>query len=93
MTASPPSCSPRCARRSATSPVTRTATRVEVEVVVTDLVVLRVIDDGIGPPDPLEPHGHGLKNMESRAGRYDGQFELRAGLPRGSVMEWQVPRL
>ena len=68
------------------------AARVDVEVVVTDLVVLRVIDDGIGPPDAREPHGHGLKNMEARAGRYDGQFELRAGLPQGSVMEWQVSR-
>jgi signal transduction histidine kinase len=55
-------------------------------------VVLRVIDDGIGPPDPTASDGHGLKNMEARAGRYDGRFDLRAGLPRGAVMEWQVPR-
>jgi signal transduction histidine kinase len=68
------------------------ATRVDVEVVVTDVVVLRVIDDGIGPPDAREPRGHGLKNMEARAGRYDGKFELRAGVPRGCVMEWQVSR-
>ncbi len=68
------------------------ATRVDVEVVVTDQVVLRVIDDGVGPPGPDAPRGNGLKNMEARAERYDGRFELRAGAPRGSVMEWQVSR-
>ena len=68
------------------------ATRVEVEVVVTDQVVLRVVDDGIGPPAPDAPRGHGLKNMEARAARHGGRFELRAGPPTGSVLEWQVPR-
>ena len=68
------------------------ATRVEVEVVVTDQVVLRVVDDGIGPPAPDAPRGHGLKNMEARAARRGGRFELRAGSPTGTVLEWQVPR-
>jgi hypothetical protein len=30
--------------------------------------------------------------MEARAERYDGRFALRAGAPRGAVMEWQVSR-
>ena len=68
------------------------ATRVEVEVVVTDQVVLRVVDDGIGPPAPDAPRGHGLKNMEARAARHGGRFELRAGPRTGTVLEWQVPR-
>ena len=68
------------------------ATRVEVELVVTEQVVLRVIDDGIGPPAPDTPRGHGLKNMEARAARHGGRFELRAGPHGGSVLVWQVPR-
>ena len=68
------------------------ATRVEVEVVVTDQVVLRVVDDGIGPPAPDTPRGQGLKNMEARATHRGGRFDLRAGPPTGTVLEWQIPR-
>jgi signal transduction histidine kinase len=67
------------------------ATRVEVEVVVTDQVVLRVVDDGIGPPSPDVARGHGLNNMAARANHRGGRFELRAGSPAGSALEWQVP--
>ena len=67
------------------------ATRVDVEVVVTDEVVLRVVDDGIGPSAPDALLGHGLKNMEARATRHGGRFDLRAGPPKGTVLEWQVP--
>jgi signal transduction histidine kinase len=68
------------------------ATQVEVELVVTDQVVLRVVDDGIGPPAPDTPRGHGLKNMKARAAHFGGRFELRAGEPKGSVLEWQAPK-
>lgn len=68
------------------------ATRSEIEVVVTDQVVLRVIDDGIGPPDLDAPRGHGLKNMDARAMQRGGRFELRAGPDGGTIMEWQVMR-
>lgn len=68
------------------------ATLVEVAVVVTDQVVLRVVDDGIGPPVPDAPRGHGLKNMAARAAQRGGCFELRAGFPTGSVLKWKVPR-
>jgi signal transduction histidine kinase len=69
------------------------ATRVEVEVLVLvgDQVVLRVIDDGVGAPGPDAPRGHGLANMAARATRQGGTFELRAGLPSGTVLEWRVP--
>ena len=67
------------------------ATRVEIEVVVTDRVMLRVVDDGSGPPAADALRGHGLKNMEARAERLQGQFALRAGQPTGTVLEWQVP--
>jgi signal transduction histidine kinase len=68
------------------------ATRADVEIVVTDQVVLRVVDDGIGPPAPVTRRGHGLKNMDARAARHGGRFEVRAGLASGTVLEWQVPR-
>ncbi len=80
--------------REALSNVSRhaNATQVDVELVVTDQVVLRVVDDGIGPPAPETPRGHGLKNMEARAARTAADSSCRAGAPKGSVLEWQVPR-
>jgi len=68
------------------------ATRVDVEVVVSELVVLRVTDDGIGPPGHDGRRGHGLRNMEARAARRGGGFELRDGASTGTVLEWHVPR-
>jgi len=68
------------------------ATEVTVEVVATShTVVLRVIDDGIGPPGPDAPRGHGLKNMDARAAHHAGRFEVLAGVPAGTVVQWQVP--
>jgi signal transduction histidine kinase len=67
------------------------ASRAEVEVVVGNEVVLRVVDDGIGPPDEDAPRGHGLKNMAARAAERGGQFELRHGPPSGTILEWRVP--
>ena len=67
------------------------ATRVEVEVIAGDEVVVRVIDDGIGPPGPDALRGHGLNNMEARADRNGGSFELSAGPTGGTVLVWQVP--
>ncbi len=68
------------------------ASRVQVEVVVTDIVVVRVVDDGVGPPADDSPRGLGLNNMQARALRHGGRSELRAGSPRGSVLHWQCPR-
>ncbi len=76
------------------------ATSVHVEVIVDDHVVLRVIDDGIGPPgSDAATHGraqgHGLRNMAVRATRRGGTFELvgaGSGAAGGSVVRWQVPR-
>jgi signal transduction histidine kinase len=67
------------------------ATRVDVELVVADHILVRVLDDGVGPPPSDAPRGHGLNNMEARAERHGGRFQLRAGAPKGSVLEWQVP--
>jgi len=68
------------------------ATEATVEVVATGhAVVLRVIDDGVGPPEPDAPRGHGLKNMEARADRHAGRFEMLPGAPTGTIVHWQVP--
>jgi signal transduction histidine kinase len=67
------------------------ATRVDVELVADSDVRLRVTDDGIGPPPPEARAGHGLRNMQARAARHGGTFELRRAEPNGSVLEWTVP--
>jgi len=67
------------------------ATQVHVEVLLTERLTLRVVDDGIGPPPEEAPRGHGLRNMEARASRHGGTFGLRSRSPTGTVVEWQVP--
>lgn len=67
------------------------ATRVEVEVLVGDSVTLRVIDDGVGPPRPVDPRGNGLRNMEERAERLGGSFAIAPGPDGGTVVEWRAP--
>jgi signal transduction histidine kinase len=53
-------------------------------------LVLRVTDDGVGPPAPDAPRGHGLDNMAARARRRDGTFDLVAASPRGTELRWCV---
>jgi signal transduction histidine kinase len=68
------------------------ATRVDVSVVVDHEVLLRVVDDGVGPPYAATHRGHGLRNMAARAERLEGRLELRPGPSSGTVLEWRVPR-
>jgi signal transduction histidine kinase len=67
------------------------AGRAEVEVHVADEVLLRVVDDGVGPPDLDARMGNGLRNMTARAQHLGGTFELAAGETRGSLLLWRVP--
>jgi signal transduction histidine kinase len=70
------------------------ASRVDVELLSGNDLVLRVIDDGVGPEAGGEPdadHGHGLVNLRRRAQRWDGSCTFEAGDPGGSVLTWQVP--
>ena len=68
------------------------ATRVQVEVSAFDDVELRVTDDGVGLPPPAErTSGNGLRNLEARAKRLGGTFDLGAGAERGAVLVWRVP--
>jgi signal transduction histidine kinase len=68
------------------------ASKVEIEVLVGDAVVLRVTDDGVGPPVLGTTAGHGLNNMAARAEKLGGTFELQPGATAGTVLEWTVPR-
>ncbi|HKH24975.1 MAG TPA: ATP-binding protein, partial [Acidimicrobiales bacterium] len=80
--------------REALSNVARHAGASHVEVVVTideaELVV-RVTDDGAGPPAPGQARGHGLDNMQTRAERRGGSLVLRQAAPHGTVVDWRVP--
>jgi signal transduction histidine kinase len=67
------------------------ASRADVEVRVADEVVVRVADDGVGPPPPGAPRGHGLRNMAARAARQGGSMTLRPGEAGGTVLEWRIP--
>jgi signal transduction histidine kinase len=68
------------------------ATRADVEIVVDHdkELVVRVRDDGVGPPADDAPRGKGLANLAARAERNGGTFEFRAG-EVGSVAEFRVP--
>ena len=80
--------------REALSNVTRHARagRVDVTVAVDAAgLLLRVADDGVGPPVPDQPRGHGLDNMAARAGRRGGSFDIGPATSNGTVVEWRVP--
>jgi len=68
------------------------AGRVDVTVAVDATgVLLRVADDGVGPPAPDRPRGHGLDNMAARATRRGGSFDIGPATPKGTVVEWRAP--
>jgi signal transduction histidine kinase len=81
--------------REALSNVARHAQAGHVDVVVTvdsgGELGLRITDDGVGPPAPGQPRGHGLHNMAARADRRGGSFDIGPASPRGTTIEWRVP--
>jgi signal transduction histidine kinase len=68
------------------------ASRVDVAVVVDDDILLRVTDDGVGPPAADAQRGHGLDNMATRAARHHGAFAIGPAPDKGTVLEWRVPK-
>jgi two-component system sensor histidine kinase DevS len=58
-----------------------------------DCVVLRVTDDGIGPPEEEDRlrGGHGLYNLQRRAEQLGGECTLTPGRRSGAVLAWSVP--
>jgi signal transduction histidine kinase len=68
------------------------AGRVDVTVAVDAAgLLLQVADDGVGPPAPDQPRGHGLDNMAARAARRGGSFDIGPATSNGTVVEWRVP--
>jgi signal transduction histidine kinase len=59
-----------------------------------DVLELRVADDGRGldaAPAPRAGHGHGLKNLITRARDWGGACEITSGTDGGTVLVWRVP--
>lgn len=52
-------------------------------------LLLRVRDNGVGVPEGGRRSG--LANLAERAARLGGDFEVRPGDDRGTVLEWRVP--
>jgi PAS domain S-box-containing protein len=70
------------------------ATKARVEVRVSDDLLLKVKDDGLGIPDGGKlPRrgGNGLRNMAGRAERLGGWMRVQGGASGGTVLEWRVP--
>jgi two-component system, NarL family, sensor histidine kinase DevS len=70
------------------------ASKVDVTVAVeADRVVMRVTDDGVGPPanGGRSSGGNGLINMQARAAALGGDCTLTAGQGSGAVLTWSVP--
>jgi PAS domain S-box-containing protein len=58
-----------------------------------DRVVMKVRDDGVGPPDfeGQPTRGNGLVNLQARASTLGGSCALEAATPAGAVLAWSVP--
>jgi signal transduction histidine kinase len=55
-------------------------------------VVVRVADNGVGPPaDSAVGHGNGLPNLQKRARRLGGFFTMAPADDGGTIVEWGVP--
>jgi signal transduction histidine kinase len=67
------------------------ATQVTVELSVSDQLMVRVTDDGVGIHGEPRSEGHGLRNMAARAQRLGGVVSLNPGATGGLVVEWTVP--
>lgn len=66
------------------------AARVEVTLTATDhQLLLRVVDDGIGIPEPAQ--GLGLLGMRERALAAGGTLSITRGRPRGTVATLELP--
>lgn len=68
------------------------ASKVEVDLAYTNgAMALRVADDGVGLPSPLNLAGDGLRNLRQRAAELSGTVVIEANEPTGTVVRWTVP--
>jgi signal transduction histidine kinase len=68
------------------------ATEVDVDVAVSDAVVLRITDNGVGF-GPGESRRSGLANLARRAEILGGTFRIESQRGGGTTVIWQVPAL
>jgi len=54
-------------------------------------LVLTITDNGVGFDATAAHHGHGLKNMRTRAGQIDGDLEITSDPGRGTTLTLTVP--
>jgi PAS domain S-box-containing protein len=57
-------------------------------------IMMKVTDNGVGPPADLAraySGGHGLANLRSRAASLGGSCALTNGIGQGAVLIWSVP--
>ena len=67
------------------------ATRVVVVLVVADDITLEVIDNGVGLTPSAEGSGLGLTNLQRRAEKLGGTFEIQVVDNGGAKATWRVP--
>lgn len=67
------------------------ASQAEVVIEVSDTVLVRVRDDGVGLPS--DANRSGLDNLARRAHGRGGRFELAPVATGGTVLDWEVPLL
>ncbi len=68
------------------------ASEAEIELVATDVLTLRVLDNGRGVPAEFDTNsGNGLRNMAERARLLGGGCELAPRPERGTELRWWVP--
>ena len=54
-------------------------------------IVITIEDDGVGFDPSQITRGHGLSNIEARAGKLGGDFQVRARVPRGTIQVLSFP--
>ncbi|MGZ4691989.1 MAG: sensor histidine kinase [Acidimicrobiales bacterium] len=59
-------------------------------IAVGDVVVVTVIDNGVGTPEDVVG-GRGMKNLADRAAQLGGTFEVKHGPAGGTTVEWRAP--
>jgi two-component system sensor histidine kinase DevS len=68
------------------------ATETEIEVQVSDIVLMRVLDNGRGVPADFDADsGNGLRNMAERARMLGGGCSVMARADQGTELRWWVP--
>ncbi|MBF6180835.1 GAF domain-containing protein [Nocardia otitidiscaviarum] len=63
---------------------------VHINIAIDDEISIEVTDDGVGLPSDL-PRRSGLSNLDVRADRTNGRFDIGPAGDRGTVLRWAAP--